>query len=179
MNDEIDILKDVAARLERAGIAYMLTGSLAMSFYAQPRMTRDIDLVVALEGQDCAALEQALGSDYYLSDDAVRNAVAREGTFNAIHMGSVVKVDFIVRKREAYRRIEFDRRQRAQLGDFPVWIASKEDLILSKLWWARDSQSEMQLKDVRNLLASGCDRAYLDAWAQTLGVTASLRSCGT
>jgi hypothetical protein len=30
----------------------MLTGSMAMNYYAQPRMTRDIDIVVELTPQD-------------------------------------------------------------------------------------------------------------------------------
>lgn len=47
---ELDILRDVSQRLESAGIAYMLTGSVAMNYYAQLRMTRDIDLA----GRVCA-----------------------------------------------------------------------------------------------------------------------------
>jgi len=46
MQNELDVLRDVSRRLESAGIAYMLTGSMAMNYYAQPRMTRDIDLVL-------------------------------------------------------------------------------------------------------------------------------------
>ncbi len=47
MNSELEVLLDVVARLEDAGIDYMLTGSVAMSVYVEPRMTRDIDVVVA------------------------------------------------------------------------------------------------------------------------------------
>lgn len=50
MITELDVLKDVCERLDRAGIAYMLTGSMAMNYYAQPRMTRDIDLVIEAMG---------------------------------------------------------------------------------------------------------------------------------
>ena len=52
MKNELDIVRDVSDRLERAGFAYMLTGSMAMNYYAQPRMTRDIDIVVALGTTD-------------------------------------------------------------------------------------------------------------------------------
>jgi len=48
---ELEVLQDATERLERAGIQYMLTGSIALSYYAQPRMTRDIDLVVELAGR--------------------------------------------------------------------------------------------------------------------------------
>jgi len=57
-----------------------------------------------------------------------------------------------------------------EMGDFQTWIISREDLILSKLRWTNDSRSEMQLRDVRNLLASGYDEAYLRSHAQALGV---------
>jgi N-acyl-D-aspartate/D-glutamate deacylase len=43
MLSELEVLEDVCARLEKARIEYMLTGSMAMTYYAQPRMTRDID----------------------------------------------------------------------------------------------------------------------------------------
>lgn len=45
MSSELDVLRIVSERLEAAGLAFMLTGSLAMSYYATPRMTRDLDLV--------------------------------------------------------------------------------------------------------------------------------------
>ena len=43
MQTEIDVLRDVSRKFEQAGIAYMLTGSTAMNYYAEPRMTRDLD----------------------------------------------------------------------------------------------------------------------------------------
>lgn len=43
MSLELDIAADVTERLSHAGIQYMLTGSMAMNAYAQPRMTRDVD----------------------------------------------------------------------------------------------------------------------------------------
>lgn len=64
MLNELDVLKDVSERLERAGIAYMLTGSVAMNYYAQPRMTRDIDLVVALAPEDGERVRQIFEPDY-------------------------------------------------------------------------------------------------------------------
>ncbi len=48
MSEEISVLLEVAGILDAAGIDYMLTGSVAMNFYATPRMTRDIDLVAVV-----------------------------------------------------------------------------------------------------------------------------------
>lgn len=46
MLSELDILKDISQRLEALLVPFMLTGSMAMNYYAVPRMTRDIDLVM-------------------------------------------------------------------------------------------------------------------------------------
>src|SRR5690606_28447037 len=99
---------------------------------------------------------------YYVSLGAIREAVAHASMFNVIHNESLIKVDLIVRKDEPYRRTEFARRRAVHVGDLEVFIVSKEDLILSKLVWAKDSQSEQQLRDVRNLADTGYDRAYLE-----------------
>ena len=56
MQNEIDIIRDVSRRMDDAGIAYMLTGSMAMNYYAQPRMTRGIDLVVALTAAEAGKI---------------------------------------------------------------------------------------------------------------------------
>ena len=171
MTEELQTLRDITARLEGAGIEYMLTGSVALNCYTQPRMTRDIDLVVAFFLKDAARIEAVLGTDYYVSAEAARDAVLHQSCFNAIHQGSLLKVDFMVRKNEEYRRHEFTRRVRLHVEEFDVWVVSKEDLILSKLDWARDSHSERQLSDVENLIATGCDMEYLRAWSVKLNLT--------
>jgi hypothetical protein len=175
--NEFDVLRDVAERLDRAGIAYMLTGSLAMNFYAVPRMTRDIDLVVELEASGIDRVVNLFSPDYYASRLAVTEAVAHRRMFNLIHQSSVIKVDCIVRKDSPYRKLEFERRRRGNIEGCELWLASKEDLILSKLDWAKDSHSEMQFGDVRRLLATGCDDAYLNEWSVALGVSGLLRLC--
>jgi hypothetical protein len=170
MQNELDIVRDVSQKLDAAGMGYMLTGSLAMNFYAQPRMTRDIDMVVAVRQEDAERLVRLFSPDYYISREAVEHAIAHEMLFNIIHNESIIKVDFIVRKQSDYRLNEFNRRQRVKLGNGETWVVSKEDLILSKLFWAKDSYSEMQLGDVKNLVSTGCDRAYIERWTAELGL---------
>ena len=170
MPTELDIVRDVSLRLDGARFGYMLTGSMAMNFYAQPRMTRDIDIVVALRREDGERIVNLFSPDYYISREAVDSSIAHESLFNLIHNESIIKVDCIVRKQDAYRLNEFNRRQRVKIDGFETWIVSKEDLILSKLYWAKDSHSEVQLRDVKNLLGSGCDRAYIVQWTTELGL---------
>jgi hypothetical protein len=104
MNSELEVLLDVVARLEGAGIPYMLTGSIAMSLYAEPRMTRDIDLVVELAGAEAAHVAGLFAPDYYVEEEAVRAAIASRGLVNLFHLEHLVKVDLIVRKDDEFRR---------------------------------------------------------------------------
>ena len=152
----------------------MVTGSVAMNYYAQPRMTRDIDVVMALKDSDAVRLLDLFGADYYIDRQAVVRAISQRSIFNLIHQDSVIKVDGIVRKEDPYRQEEFARRQQVTIADFQTWIVSLEDLILSKLYWARDSRSELQLRDVRNLLGLDSDRDYLRSRAKILGVEQQL-----
>jgi hypothetical protein len=167
---ELDVLRDVSQRLEGAGIAFMLTGSVAMNHYAQPRMTRDIDLVVALDETHTDAFVKLFETDYYLDRKTVASAISRRTMFNLIHTDTVIKVDCVVLKVDAYRQQEFERRKRIIIGDFHTWIVSREDLVLSKLIWSQESKSEMQFRDIRNLLNTDCDIVYLRRHASALGV---------
>jgi hypothetical protein len=175
--NEIDIVRDISQRLEASGISYMLTGSMAMNYYAQPRMTRDIDVVIAISPGDVDRVAALFRPDYYVSEENIRESLAHESNFNLIHQESVIKVDCIIRKRGEYRQMEFDRRRRISIRDFTTFIVSKEDLIISKLFWAKDSHSELQLGDVRNLLGTGYDSEYLQRWTQELGVNNLLQEC--
>ena len=173
MAEEIDLLKLVCQRLEGAGIAYMLTGSLAANFYAVPRMTRDIDIVIEINRFEINKFCQRFEKDFYLTRTSVLEAVEREGMFNIIHNHSVFKIDFIIRKDSFYRDTEFRRRNRIELDGTQIWIVSPEDLIISKLFWAKDSLSDLQLRDIKNLRASikTLDEKYIGSWVQKLGLS--------
>jgi hypothetical protein len=173
MNEHLNVLELVAKRLEQSNIEYMISGSIAMNYYAQPRMTRDIDIVVELVLDDVKGLTALFMPDFYIDEEMVRNAIQNQGFFNIIHNELLVKIDFIVRKNAPYRQQEFLRRQRVKVDGFKAWIVSAEDLLLSKLVWAKESQSEMQLNDVRNLIASvhQLDWSYLNHWATELTIT--------
>lgn len=109
--------------------------------------------------------------DYYVSEEAVRDSIAAKSIFNLIHEESVIKVDCVVRKDTPYRPAEFERRRRIEIDNFSTWIATKEDLIISKLDWAKDSHSELQMRDVQNLIATGYDQAYIQQWTKELGLS--------
>jgi hypothetical protein len=170
MLNELDVLRDVTERLDRLGIEFMLTGSMAMVLYSVPRMTRDLDLVVSLKIGHERLIFEHFEPDYYIPHSAVRSAIARRSMFNLIHQESIMKVDFVVLKEAAFRVEEFARRRRVAIAGFETWVVSREDLILSKLVWAKDSRSELQLRDVANLLKAECDFEFLAEQAARLDV---------
>jgi hypothetical protein len=122
-----------------------------------PRGVLGDELVLArvvFDVKDQVVLDAALAGhpdDFYLEREAARESIERRTAFNIIHAQLVVKVDFVVRKDTEYRRTEFARRRRVSLEGHPFLIVAPEDLIISKLEWAQDTRSEVQLTDVRNL----------------------------
>ncbi|MCB1068527.1 MAG: hypothetical protein KDK56_10140 [Simkania sp.] len=166
---EVDVLIVICQRLELAGIPYMLTGSLASSLYLAPRMTRDIDIVIELNPSSVPSLTQVFQHDCYVSEDAILEAIKYERSFNVIYQPASYKIDFMIRKNASYRKIEFQRRRQIEIQKTLIWIVSPEDLIISKLHWAKDSLSEMQLKDVQNLLnCQKLDEKYMHEWIKKL-----------
>jgi len=141
MSEELEVLKEVARRLDATGIAYMITGSTASNFYAVPRMTRDFDIVVELSERDTEKFIRAFEMDYYLEPESVREAVKRKTMFNLIHDQYIIKVDCVVRKDTPYRLKEFSRKKKISVDGQELQVVAPEDLILSKLEWAKDSKS--------------------------------------
>jgi len=172
MSEELEVLKIVTRRLNEAGIPYMITGSIAANYYTIPRMTRDIDIVIELEKDDIDNFVGLFEKDFYLNRETVTNEVSRRGMFNLIHNRYVVKIDFIINKSSAYQKAAFSRRKQILIEQSPMWFVSAEDLVISKLLWARDSHSEMQLKDVANLMETvdDLDSEYIDNWIRELGL---------
>jgi len=168
----VNIIKEVAKRLEEAGVAYMFTGSTALNFYTVPRMTRDIDIVAELHYEDAKKIYGLFEKDFYTDMAMISDAIKRRSIFNIIHFESVFKVDFIVRKDDPYRLEEFKRRKKIVFEGMAIYIVSPEDLILSKLVWIKETPSELQMRDVKNILHSikGLDSLYLDKWVQYLSV---------
>ena len=177
MRSQIDILAEVSKRLEAIGISYMLTGSLAQNYYAVERMTADVDIVVDLGIEDVPRLLAEFQRDYYVSRESVLSAVQSRSQFNLIHLECVIKVDCIVKKDSEYAEAAFRRRQPAEEAGARTFVVSKEDLILSKLLWAKRSESERQFRDLRSLLSTGYDDAYVESWAERLSVKELLARC--
>lgn len=170
------LLKKTAIVLDRLGIPFMLTGSLASSLHGEPRATHVIDVVVDIPA-DCidAILEEFPPPDYYLSREAIETALERKGMFNLLELREGDKVDFWVLTDEPFDRSRFARRQRFEVDGVSVAVSAPEDTILVKLKWARDvGGSERHHRDalrVYEVQRGLLDLAYLERWIGHLGLT--------
>ncbi|MCY7347092.1 MAG: hypothetical protein LH614_12825 [Pyrinomonadaceae bacterium] len=173
----IQILHDFAERIERLNIAYMLTGSMAMMNYSLYRFTADVNVVLELKSEDAKRIIGVFEPDYYVPHNAVSRAIFSEKMFNVIHHETAFKIDCVIKKQTAFQEIAFERRSRTDFYGRKIWIITKEDLIISKLLWAKDSLSEKQLTDVKNLAKTGFDAGYVEKWTNELGVYKLLAQC--
>jgi hypothetical protein len=176
--DQKEVLKDAVTRFEQLGIDYMLTGSMSMIHYAMMRLTNDIDIVIEASARDASKIIARFEPDYYVPHQRVTDAILRKFMFNLLHQQKLVKIDCILRKDDIFQKESFARRTRIRfLTDIDLWIISKEDLILSKLSWAKNTHSEMQKRDVANILRNGYDEDYVERWATKLEVKGLLAEC--
>jgi hypothetical protein len=172
MSEELEVLIVVTERLNRTNIPYMVSGSMAANYYTVPRMTRDIDIVIELKEMEIDKFIELFAGDFYLNKEMIKKEVRRNGMFNLIHNQYVIKIDFVVKESSAFQDTAFSRKRQVLIKSSHVWFISPEDLVISKLNWAKDSLSEIQLKDVRNLIETvdNLDLKYIDKWISQLGL---------
>ncbi len=167
-------LRRVAEILDEAGVPYMLTGSLASAYYAVPRATQDLGMVIAAEESGIERIVQGLLTEgWYVDRDAALEARRTHGQFNAIDPESGWKVDLIVRRDRPYSRTEFERRERITLLGVEVAVASLEDVLIAKLEWGRLGDSALQRRDVVQLLErtwEQLDQPYVEKWVTELAL---------
>ncbi len=176
-----ELLKFVKELLESLGIDYMLTGSLVSSALGEPRMTHDIDVIVAVDQASVARLTAAFApNEFYVSDAAARSAVERQRMFNVLRTSSGQKIDFFVLQDDEYEQARFARRRSLEVEGIEVSAATAEDIILGKLLWGqRSGFSERQFGDalrVYEVQFAALDHAYLRNWADRLELQAAWTS---
>jgi hypothetical protein len=163
-----DLIKRICRSLDEHHFPYMISGSIAMNIYAIPRMTRDIDIVIELTEERINEFTGLFPGSYY-NKDTILNEIGRQGQFNVIDHETGFKLDFILRKDTEYFRLAFDRRKKFREFDTDLWVISPEDLIIAKILWIQQLQSEKQMDDIRNLLMSpDLDLEYLKPWCKNL-----------
>jgi hypothetical protein len=168
--------------LNRLGVRYMVTGSVAAILYGEPRFTNDVDFVVFLRADDIRRLHEAFPSpEFYVPpEDVIATEVAREshGHFNIIHSDTGFKADFYPTGRSELSAWAFRNVRRLEFQGEQVVVAPPESVIVSKLEFYKEGHSDKHIRDIRAMLAvSGeqMDRSALNEWIQRRGVEAEWR----
>lgn len=177
--DIIAVTLLVAEQLERLGVPYALGGSLASSMYGIFRSTNDADLVADLQEEHAEPLARALHGAFYADAAMIRDAISTRGSFNLIHLATMLKVDIFLPGRGAFDGNQLARRVREMVQQEPprsLAIVSAEDTVLAKLGWYRAGGeiSDRQWYDILGVLkvqGAALDLPYLRRWAPELGVT--------
>lgn len=152
----------------------MLTGSLASSLHGEPRTTHDVDLVVVITREQLELIvERFKRMGLYVSGEAAAEALEKKTDFNVIDFSGGWKVDLVIRKDRPFSLAEFDRRTEVEFAGLRMPIASAEDIVISKLEWAKIGGSDRQIEDVAGILRvqkGTLDSAYVERWVRSLGL---------
>jgi len=169
------VFQEIVTALDRASIPYMVVGSFASNLYGTGRGTQDIDLVISASPAQLPSLLSFLPkTDYYFDLDSAVEAARRKSMFNVLDMARGWKIDFIFLKPTPYHQEAFSRRTPAKIALVPLFAATAEDVIVSKLEWAKMGASLRQIEDVGGVLKvqqNALDVPYIEKWVAELGLT--------
>jgi hypothetical protein len=173
--DQTELLRHLVETMDALGIAYMIAGSQASIYYGEPRFTRAIDVVANIDVSHVPGLLASFPVDeFYISEEAVREAIRTGGQFKIIHPAAGLKIDVMVKKDSPYDRVQFERRQRKTIApNLDAHLARPEDIILYKILYFSEGGSERHLRDILGMLripGAEIDRAYVTEWAAHLGL---------
>ena len=167
-----ELLKKIAKILGELKIPYAVTGGFAISVYGTPRYTADIDIIIELLEKNIKPLAKKLleiEKDVYVDEGMIREALLHKSEFNFIEPDFGLKVDFFVKDNSLYNKLKIKRRIEQDIFGQGIFFVSPEDLILSKLLWAKDSESQKQYGDIKTVLRNSrlkLDFEYLRGWGK-------------
>lgn len=176
--DLLAVIKSAVDTFEQLGVAYYIGGSVASSIYGMVQAAQDVDVIVNLQLEHIHPLLAQLQADYYIDEEAVRDAIQHRTWFSTIHLESMLKMDMFLPKNRPFDQLVLRRAQRHLLGEDcqPFYIASPEDIILTQLVWHRrggkvadDKWNE--ILGVLKVQGTALDMNYLQRWAAVLDVT--------
>lgn len=179
IQDPLEIAFLLHDLLESMQIEYFITGGAAAIMYGEPRTTRDLDVVMAVKPSQ---LDEAIAllerSGFYVA--GIEDVKAgRIDALQVIHTETIARADLMLAGKSTFDVMQLQRRQAVLMEEGRMlYYATPEDVVLSKLQWRQQSQSEKQWRDVLGILKVQLellDREYLQDWATRLGVISELR----
>ena len=167
-----DLLIKVIDKIRQLRILYMITGGIASIFFGKPRLTHDFDIIVEIEEKEISNLVNTFKDEFYISSEAIQNAIENRSMFNIIHFDSGIKVDFWLLKDDEFDKKRFERRQKHVYSDRDIFFTSPEDVILKKLLWFKESAIQKHFDDAFGVseIQKDLEVEYITAWADKLSV---------
>ncbi len=172
-------MQKVVDFFERESIQYRIVGSMASIVYGETRMTNDVDILVDLPLEQAEALSREFPPpEYYVSLEAMQQAIKSRHQFNIIYVDTGFKVDIMIPSNTEFSQLDITLGQRhAKEGVFNAMFATPENVILKKLQFFKEGGSDKHLRDIAGILntqGDKIDQDYLDKWAAELGVVEEL-----
>jgi hypothetical protein len=173
----LDLALQVIDALNEAGVGYMLVGSFSSNFYAPPRSTKDMDVVVAIMGDEITRLARRLAPVFTANPQASFEAVTGTRRYRFRSRESLFEVEFFDLGSDPHDQARFERRLRVTFEGRETFIPRPEDVIVTKLRWALGAKRAKDRDDVRNVIAvnrAELDWQYIHRWADSHGTRALL-----
>lgn len=178
ISDVVRTVTPVVEVLEQLNVPYHIGGSVASSLYGEGRSTQDVDIVADMHLSHVRLFVKLLEVDYYVVEDAVRDAIRRQSSFNLISNETFMKVDVFILKSRAFDQdaVRHLRQKSLEEGEREFMVASPENTIVNKLEWYKmgGQVSTRQWNDILGILqqqGASLDLAYLERWSGALGVS--------
>lgn len=166
------VFEKLRAALDAADIPYFVTGSFASSAHGIPRSTNDIDIVIAPTREQLKQLLAQLRAQDFATDlEDPFDALDRNALFNIVDNATLWKVDFIFKQPTSFDVARFGRRDIVDIAGVHLYTASPEDILITKLWWAKLGESERQIGDAAGIIqvqGDSLDRDYVLNWVTVL-----------
>lgn len=169
---EAEVVKKIIKDLEKRKIPYLISGGFAVNVWGRIRTTHDLDVIIAITSKDIEALKKIFVSDeFYFSEDAAKDAVLSKSTFNVIHHETGLKIDFWILQDDIFSKSQMHRRVKAKFLGQPIYFISPEDLILIKLKWYKESESDRHFFDALSVYQTQkrLNKKYLKKWTEIHG----------
>jgi hypothetical protein len=171
-----DVFRTLQRALDTVGIPYMVTGSFASSAHGEPRASKDIDIVIAPTREQLIELiKQFPAGEYHAVEYEALWAFDHRSMFNLVDYATGWRVDLILKKPRPFSDTEFNRREVLEFAGLRLSFASAEDILISKLEWVKEGESQRQLEDAAGIIrvqGENLDTAYVEYWVHQLGLDA-------
>jgi hypothetical protein len=163
---EAKLYQIFVGNFNRLGIRYMVTGAAASIVYGEPRLTNDIDVVIDFTPAEVEPFLNSFPLEQFYCPPSevilVEIARSQRGHFNLIHHETGFKADIYTVGRDKLNHWGLNNRKLINLEGDELWLAPAEYVILRKLEYYREGQSEKHLRDIAGILSISLDQINFD-----------------